>query len=229
MPTGVPGTRSIGWLDDSVEFPTGPVTESVARALRRFAEQPIRRMRGTHRCPFCPESSAARGTGELWLRGASGPIYVAPTLLPHYVEAHRYRPPDEFLAMFDRQVEPVPEAECERRIREQSARLASNPSRSEILVDYFDTRVVWHRSHFADLVEFERHVRELNVPGVHDLAAVLSLTEHGWAVQTGSHDPATLYAAIVRSHADPALAPYTYEFRLVFVEDEWRTQTPGSN
>jgi hypothetical protein len=37
------------------------------------------------------------GNGEIRVPGLSGVVYVAPVLVAHYVEAHNYRPPDEFI------------------------------------------------------------------------------------------------------------------------------------
>ena len=35
---------------------------------------------------------------EIRVRGDERTVYAAPTLIVHYVEAHRYRPPEEFIA-----------------------------------------------------------------------------------------------------------------------------------
>lgn len=37
------------------------------------------------------------GMSEIWLPSSSGVIYAAPSLIYHYMEAHRYLPPQEFL------------------------------------------------------------------------------------------------------------------------------------
>jgi hypothetical protein len=71
-------------------------------------------MRGQHWCEFCEipdeivgfveewEYRFAReqlgmGTGEIHVSGADNIVYVAPSLIRHYVKAHNYRPPDEFV------------------------------------------------------------------------------------------------------------------------------------
>jgi hypothetical protein len=37
------------------------------------------------------------GSAEIRVPGSGGRIYAAPDLIYHYVEAHGYRPPDEFV------------------------------------------------------------------------------------------------------------------------------------
>jgi hypothetical protein len=37
------------------------------------------------------------GCAEVWVRGIDGVWYAAPTLILHYVQAHRYKPPEEFI------------------------------------------------------------------------------------------------------------------------------------
>jgi nucleoside phosphorylase len=61
-------------------------------------------MRGFHFCQYCVPYSenrldqrVARGNGEIRVRGPAGIVYAAPVLICHYIKAHNYRPPDEFL------------------------------------------------------------------------------------------------------------------------------------
>lgn len=71
-------------------------------------------MRGYHYCQFCPGAAepprvvredmrgyeapdVARGNGEIWLTGVDGTTFAAPVLIGHYVEDHRYLPPDGFI------------------------------------------------------------------------------------------------------------------------------------
>jgi hypothetical protein len=52
---------------------------------------------GHHSCPFCPACQpAAWGSGEIRVPG-NGKVYAAPVLVHHYVDAHGYRPPEEFI------------------------------------------------------------------------------------------------------------------------------------
>jgi hypothetical protein len=38
------------------------------------------------------------GNWEVWIRGPREAIFSSPALIIHYVDAHEYRPPDEFIA-----------------------------------------------------------------------------------------------------------------------------------
>ncbi|KRR18256.1 hypothetical protein CQ14_25405 [Bradyrhizobium lablabi] len=73
---------------------------------------PVNLTRGWHFCEFCPKPAktvspgrirmldpAARtlGNGEIRVASAAGIIYVAPLLVLHYVVAHGYLPPQEFI------------------------------------------------------------------------------------------------------------------------------------
>lgn len=110
--------RNVGWLDPDYPFPTGPVPEGTIERLLALAEfHKVQPTRGFHICRFCPASKIAQpfrmcqgrkvwlGTAEICVVSNSGKAYAAPTLFIHYVEAHHYRPPDEFLkALFEMQI-----------------------------------------------------------------------------------------------------------------------------
>lgn len=103
-PFPLPGVRSVGWLDDTHPFPTGDVPPQVPRLLRELAlTLPVNQMRGFHTCELCGQDWRRRedvlrllGSAEIWLKTASG-YWAAPDLIIHYIEDHRYRPPDELL------------------------------------------------------------------------------------------------------------------------------------
>jgi hypothetical protein len=103
---------NVGWLARGHVFPVGSVPEGFVTALRRLIKSPENLYRGYHSCEFCPEPplvlsvSGARlaappgetmGNGEIRVAGSIGIIYVAPVLIAHYVEAHEYRPPQQFI------------------------------------------------------------------------------------------------------------------------------------
>jgi predicted RNA-binding Zn-ribbon protein involved in translation (DUF1610 family) len=104
-------TLNVGWLDEGHEFPTGDVPASFVDRLRTLAEcATTMQTRGLHECPFCSEepdtraewwlpraSSGRHGSNEIRGVGADGVRYAAPTLVVHYVTAHRYRPPQAFI------------------------------------------------------------------------------------------------------------------------------------
>jgi hypothetical protein len=103
---------NVGWLARGHVFPTGVVADGFVDALRRRAASPENLYRGYHTCEFCPEppvlvSATGRrvspppgetmGNGEIRVAGARGRVYVAPVLVAHYVQVHRYLPPAEFV------------------------------------------------------------------------------------------------------------------------------------
>lgn len=109
------GALNIGWLDSGHEFHRGLLDEKIINKLKKitFDQQPIKLTRGYQTCPFCtsfneelgidmPVSAQWEGrekllgSGILVLKGDSV-TYVFPDLLIHYIEAHDYHPPEEFL------------------------------------------------------------------------------------------------------------------------------------
>jgi hypothetical protein len=93
--------RAVGWLSATQPFPVGDVPTEFLGRLQEFA----RRWRdsahalgwgsftGWHDCELCGGSQASGNFavpyGDL--------LFVAPEMVPHYVEVHRYRPPAEFI------------------------------------------------------------------------------------------------------------------------------------
>lgn len=98
---------NVGWLGSDSPFPKGTIDPTAVAILLRLAVNPENVMRGLHYCEFCDAESPLRikvpgvgvtalGTGEIHVP-ANGKLYIAPTLVIHYIEAHGYRPPDEFI------------------------------------------------------------------------------------------------------------------------------------
>ncbi|MEV6304072.1 hypothetical protein AB0M02_32035 [Actinoplanes sp. NPDC051861] len=100
---------NVGWLDPGVPYPKGRSAAEILAALREKALEPVRLMRGVHHCGFCDSRSPLPfrseisgrqgwlGNGELEVTAADGTIFVAPTLVVHYVGEHDYLPPQSFL------------------------------------------------------------------------------------------------------------------------------------
>jgi hypothetical protein len=103
---------NIGWLAMGQPFRRGPVPLAFAHELGILARDPVDLTRGHHVCEFCKppsdliESSPKyeqvwemfhSGNGEIHVRGASGTVYCAPSLILHYVAEHQYQPPQEFV------------------------------------------------------------------------------------------------------------------------------------
>lgn len=87
---------AVGWLAGDAEFKHGSVPVEFSNKLAALCRSPIRLSRGTHACPFCRDATA-KGNGEVRVEGLGGTIFVAPSLIAHYVTAHNYCPPREFI------------------------------------------------------------------------------------------------------------------------------------
>lgn len=97
----LPGVVHVGWLDDKHEYTRGPVDPWFVDAMRRLAdcdELPGTFM-GSHFCELCTGSRLMRPSSNGEIRvGFARVTYAAPVLIVHYIEAHGYRPPLQFLA-----------------------------------------------------------------------------------------------------------------------------------
>jgi hypothetical protein len=106
-----PWLRGVGWLEAGQPYDKGSVSAEDVAALERLAVstwQPVFAM-GWHNCSLCGRTDLDEPfvrpiQGQNKLLGAdnmfvpSGDVmYVAPTLVLHYIDAHGYRPPEEFL------------------------------------------------------------------------------------------------------------------------------------
>jgi hypothetical protein len=101
-----PNTYNVGWLDGQHAFPTGEMAAEPSKRLVQLCLNPINRTRGWHPCPLCKEGYPVRiqvggrsvplGDGEIRVEGADSKRYAAPNLICHYVQAHKYLPPEEF-------------------------------------------------------------------------------------------------------------------------------------
>jgi hypothetical protein len=93
--------RAVGWLSAQQPFPVGAVPAELLGRLWEFAGKSQASIHalgwgmamGWHDCELCDGYSGTRNFGvphgEL--------LFVAPEMLPHYVEVHRYHPPAEFM------------------------------------------------------------------------------------------------------------------------------------
>ncbi len=94
-----PGLLNIGWLDRAHEFPVGETPPELAATLARLcADERVAQTRGRHSCNLPGDRTGAYGSAEIRVKGEGGVVYAAPELIHHYVTAHRYRPPEGFIA-----------------------------------------------------------------------------------------------------------------------------------
>jgi hypothetical protein len=108
-----PSILNVGWLSRAYPYTQGTVSELFVARLLGLVQSPVNLYRGLHFCEFCPGPEmrttprglriaeplpGTAGNGEIRVRGTSGRIYVAPVLIHHYVTAHCYLPPAEFIS-----------------------------------------------------------------------------------------------------------------------------------
>jgi len=112
---------NVGWLSYEYPYACGDVPVAVTRTLRRLISSPVFIpliiSLGFHGCELChsvradePAGASLLGNpappsnvpaplvnGERWVSGTNNVVYVAPVLVVHYIEVHRYLPPHEFI------------------------------------------------------------------------------------------------------------------------------------
>ena len=93
---------NIGWLGDGNPFQTGDAPDAFIGILKRLCVYPIHLHRGFHVCEFChgswdDDKWPRIGNGQIRVCSTNGVWYSAPTMVHHYVSAHQYLPPDEFI------------------------------------------------------------------------------------------------------------------------------------
>jgi len=103
---------NVGWLSATHPVSSCAPDERLVIALERLVGSPVNLYRGSHLCEFCPPPPTTlspggipmldplpgtTGNGEIRITAANGTIYVAPVLILHYVVAHGYQPPQEFV------------------------------------------------------------------------------------------------------------------------------------
>jgi hypothetical protein len=88
---------SIGWLGRGAEFDTGPVGEDFVRKLTELCSAPWQPVvsAGFHVCELCQFDGPAFSDNVFV--PYQGRIYVAPVAVVHYISAHWYRPPQDFI------------------------------------------------------------------------------------------------------------------------------------
>jgi hypothetical protein len=105
---------AVGWLEPGHLYDKGPVDEAFFARLIELLVDPWQPFAagGRHRCGFCrftggpvtvtysmgtgQGSSIAVGVSNLFVPG-DGVLYMAPSLVAHYIDAHEYRPPRAFV------------------------------------------------------------------------------------------------------------------------------------
>lgn len=108
------GFLNVGWLSSDYEFNRSSPVENPRHSrfldnLALYVERPVIVHRGIHACDFCGigfdsvpcETHQGRelrlGYAVSAALGEGNQVFVFPTLIFHYVVAHNYQPPDEFI------------------------------------------------------------------------------------------------------------------------------------
>ncbi len=97
---------AVGWLEHPQPFISGALTSAAFSKLKALVEQtreayPHYYFRGVKSCSFClfaglPSLGPDWSRENIFVPGA-GAVYVAPGGIVHYIEAHSYLPPPEFV------------------------------------------------------------------------------------------------------------------------------------
>jgi hypothetical protein len=101
---------AVGWLESGQPYRDEEISREFVERLAELSSNPWQPFvaMGVHQCGFCrltggpgsfPHggSSIAIGVSNVFIPG-DGFLYVAPSLILHYMDAHGYAPPDEFQA-----------------------------------------------------------------------------------------------------------------------------------
>lgn len=88
---------AVGWLEGDVEFPTERIAVDLYDKLCALSYNPWQPFvsAGAHVCTIC-QFSGASGSANFFVPDGDV-VYVAPELITHYIAAHSYLPPREFL------------------------------------------------------------------------------------------------------------------------------------
>lgn len=109
-PPGIP-TFNVGWLVAGSDFDRAPADATLVASLKELPKHRYKQTRGYFLCGLCSSSgrqvpvtictsggSMTLGSAEICVvNEPRTSAYVAPNLIVHYVEAHEYRPPREFV------------------------------------------------------------------------------------------------------------------------------------
>jgi YqeY-like protein len=110
FPELVGDVRAIGWLESKYPFTRGSVPPEFLARLKQFEVHAGHSRKlldlppglGDHICDFCPSPTGnvydPETLGHGYIGIPSGNVlFIAPQLLPHYIEKHEYAPPVEFV------------------------------------------------------------------------------------------------------------------------------------
>ena len=99
---------NVGWLETGRPYAKGSVPKKAISVLKKLVRRPVKdELWGFHACDLCQTKPAVLtrlwpkrrhlGTGEIRVAGVNGIIYASPVLIVHYIKAHQYCPPQEYI------------------------------------------------------------------------------------------------------------------------------------
>jgi hypothetical protein len=104
----VPRAKNVGWLSRDHAFEKEQPSDVVLQKLWQYCKLTVGASRGWHCCDFCGDEDGITlqfgaefirgGTSEIRVFSPNGTVYAAPNLIFHYIAAHNYKPPQEFLS-----------------------------------------------------------------------------------------------------------------------------------
>lgn len=88
---------AVGWLENGKDFPKGEIPKDIYEKLCEFSKNPwsFAWFMGSHQCDLC-QFAGENGLRNIFIPH-NGKIYVCPELITHYINAHFYHPPKEFI------------------------------------------------------------------------------------------------------------------------------------
>ena len=97
----------VGWLGPNQREHRGGARECLTTLLQLHDAGVVNQTRGYHMCSFCRGQDARAypatfgelhlGSAELVVRGTNGQVFTVPNLIIHYIDAHDYLPPSDFV------------------------------------------------------------------------------------------------------------------------------------
>jgi len=97
LPVDSDALRTVGWLGEDSDFQHGEVQLNFFERLKLLCADPWEPVvsAGLHQCQLC-QFDGPRFSRNVFVP-YQGQIYVAPVGIVHYIAAHRYRPPQQFV------------------------------------------------------------------------------------------------------------------------------------
>lgn len=96
----LPQVKAVGWLSNEHSYTKGDVSEEVYHRLAELLIDPWTPFDGCymgfHGCELCRFTEGVTSSNEFVIPG-DGCLYVIPENITHYMDAHEYQPPAEFL------------------------------------------------------------------------------------------------------------------------------------